>query len=104
MTVATLAMSGTLDEARLLFIAVVNDVDKKFDANLTSFVGILSVPDAFLVLRDFRIKFTSVEVPCLAEAKELLELHRKIIFHFHYARMIYIMLCNTILLSIKHKT
>ena len=29
MTVATLAMSGTLDEARLLFIAVVNDVDKK---------------------------------------------------------------------------
>ena len=41
---------------------------------LTSFVGILSVPDAFLELRDFRIKFASLEVTCLVEAKVLLEL------------------------------
>ena len=74
MTVATLTMSGNLDEARLLLIAVANGVDKTFDANFTSFVSILSVPDAFLVLRDFRIKFTSLEVTCLAEAKILLEL------------------------------
>ena len=47
MTVATLAMSGNLDEARLLLIAVANGVDRKSDANFTSFVGILSVPDAF---------------------------------------------------------
>ena len=72
--VATLAMSGTLDGARLLLIAVANGFDRKLDANFTSFVSILSVPDSFLVLRDFRTKFTSLEVTCLAEAKELLEL------------------------------
>ena len=72
--VATLAMSGNLDGARLLLIAVANGSDRKLDANFTSFVSILSVPDSFLVLRDFRIKFTSLEVTCLAEAKELLEL------------------------------
>ena len=72
MTVATLAISGNLDEPRLLLIAVGNGFDRKSDANFTSFVGILSVPDAFLVLRDFRIKFTSLEVTCLAEAKVLL--------------------------------
>ena len=71
MTVATLAMSRNLDETRLLLIAVANGVDRKSDANFT---GILSVPDALLVLRDFRIKFTSLEVTCLAEAKVLLEL------------------------------
>ena len=72
--VATLAMSGNLDGARLLLIAVANGSDRKLDANFTSFVSILSVPDSFLVLRDFKIKFTSLEVTCLAEAKELLEL------------------------------
>ena len=72
--VATLAMSGNLDGARLLLIAVANGFDRKLDANFTSFVSILSVPDSFLVLRDFKIKFTSLEVTCLAEAKELLEL------------------------------
>ena len=72
--VAILAMSGNLDGARLLLIAVANGSDRKLDANFTSFVSILSVPDSFLVLRDFRIKFTSLEVTCLAEAKELLEL------------------------------
>ena len=65
MNVATLAMSGNLDEARLLLIAVPNDVDRKFDANFTSFIGILSVPDTFLVLRDFGIKFASLVVTCL---------------------------------------
>ena len=68
-------MSGNLDEARLLLITVVNGFDEKFDANLTSFVGILSVPDTFLVLRDFRIKFTSLEVTSLVEANVLLELN-----------------------------
>ena len=47
MTVATLAISGNLDETRLLLIAVANGFDRKFDANFTSFVGNLSVPDAF---------------------------------------------------------
>ena len=52
MTVATFTMSGKLDQARLLLIAVANGVDRKFDANFTSFAGIVSVPDAFLVLRN----------------------------------------------------
>ena len=37
MTVATLAMSGNLDEARLLLIAVANGVDWKSGANFTKF-------------------------------------------------------------------
>ena len=73
MTVATLAISRNLDETRMLFIAVADGFYKKFDANFTSFAGILSVPNTFLVLRDFRIKFTSLEVTCLDESKVLLE-------------------------------
>ena len=69
LTVAILAISGNLDESRLLLIAIANGVDRKFDADLKSFVGILSVPDAFLVLRDFRIQFTSLEVTCLSPDK-----------------------------------
>ena len=69
-TVAILAISGNLDNATLLLIAI----DRKFDANLISFVSILSVPGAVLVLRDFRIKFTSLDVACLVEGKVLLEL------------------------------
>ena len=68
MTVATLPMSGNLAEASLLLIAFANGVNRKSDAYFTSFVGILFVPETFLVLRDFRIKFTSLEVTCLAEA------------------------------------
>ena len=65
-----------LNEARLLkaIKAIANSVDRKIDANLTSFVGILSVPDVFLLLRDFKIKFTSLEEIYLAEGKVLLEL------------------------------
>ena len=62
----TLAVSGNLNEARLLLIAIANAADRKRDANLTSFKVILSVPhaflaDAFLVLRDFRVMFN---LPC----------------------------------------
>ena len=72
--VTTIEISGNLDKGRLLLIAISNDVDRKLDANLTSFVGILSVPDAFLVLGDFRNQFTSLEVTCIAEGKVLSEL------------------------------
>ena len=57
-------MSG--NEKRLLLIAVSNDVDRKIDANLASFVGILSVRDVVSVLRDFGNKFTSLQVTYLA--------------------------------------
>ena len=68
----TVAMSG--NEARLLLIAVSNDVDRKIDSNLTSFVGILSVPDVVLMLRNFGTKFTSQQVTYLAYCKAWLEL------------------------------
>ena len=69
-----LAMSGNLDEAILLLITFANGVDRKSNANFTSFVGILSAPGAFLDLTDFRIKFTTLEVNGLSDAKVLLEL------------------------------
>ena len=72
-TVAISAMSRNFDEARLLLIAIANGGDRKFDANLTSFAGILSVPGTFLVLRNLSL-FTSLEVICLAEGKVSLEL------------------------------
>ena len=74
MAVVTLAMSPKFDEAILLLIAVTNGVDRKFDANVPIFVGILSVTVALLVLRDFRVKFISLEETCFAEARVLLEL------------------------------
>ena len=43
MTATSLAMTGKIDEARLLLIAIANGVDRKLHANLTSFVSILSV-------------------------------------------------------------
>ena len=74
MAVSTLATSENLDKARLLLIVVANGFGRKSDAHVTSFVGILSVLDAFLVWSDFRIKFTSLDVICIAEATVLLEL------------------------------
>ena len=71
MTVATLALSENLDEARL---AIANGIDRRLNANLTSFVGIFSVPGAFLVLKDFRVKFTYLDVTSLANGKLLLRL------------------------------
>ena len=56
MTVATLPVLGNLDEDEMRLsrmIAIADGVDRKFD----SFFVILYVPDVFLVLRDFRIKF-----------------------------------------------
>ena len=50
-------------------ITIANDVDRKLDANSTSLVPILFVPELFLVLADFSVKFTSLEVTCVAEAK-----------------------------------
>ena len=88
---------------------IANDADRKFDANLTSFVGILSVRDAFLVLKDFRIKFTSLDVTCLAEGNLLLKtqmnFHTHINFNFDHPRMIFILLiiiCSAAILLSKY--
>ena len=66
MTVAVLAMSRNLDEARLLLIAIANGVDRKHDANLTTFVGILSALLELLLLH--------WKITCLAKSKVLLKL------------------------------
>ena len=59
-----MATAGNIDKLRRLLIAITNDV-KTNDNNLTNFVGILY---ELLVLKEFRIKFTLLEVTCLAEA------------------------------------
>ena len=55
-------------------ITIANGVDRKFYAKMISFVGILSVSDTFLVSKDFRVKFTSLEVTGRVEGKLLLKL------------------------------
>ena len=40
MTLETLAMSGNLDEAKLLLMTITNGVDRKFGVKFTSFVSI----------------------------------------------------------------
>ena len=69
-------ISRHLDEARLFLIAFANSVDRNFDTKFTIFTGILSAPNTFLVLRDFRIRFTSFGGTCLVEDTVSLELEQ----------------------------
>ena len=57
----------------LLLIAIASGVVRKLGANLTKRC-ILSAPDTFSVLTDFKVKFTLLKVTCLAEGKVLLKL------------------------------
>ena len=76
MTVATLAMSGNLDDARVLLIAIGYGVD--------NFRQYFIRTRRLLVLRDFRIKFKLTQMT----------FRRHIIFNFDYARMIFILFDN----------
>ena len=51
MIVATLAISGNLDETRMLLISVANGFDRKFDVNLGSFVGTYPYQTPFYIER-----------------------------------------------------
>ena len=62
-------MSGNVDEAKLLLITIADSIDKTFDSDLISFVGILSIPYHFFVLRDIEFEFNSLQVTCLAKDK-----------------------------------
>ena len=66
----------------LLLMAIDSDLAKKSDANLTSLVGILSIPGAFLEFRDFRMVLISsvvISEPQLEEGIEM-ELNCKFLF------------------------
>lgn len=51
---------------RILWIAITNGVDRKPDANLTSFDGTLSVPDAFFGAERFQnyVYLIASNLPC----------------------------------------
>ena len=50
-----LALFGNAEVLILLLMAIGSGSTEMSDANLTSLVGILSIPGAFLELRDFRM-------------------------------------------------
>ena len=61
-TVAILALFGKVEVLILLLMAIDSGSAKMSDASLTSLVGILSIPGAFLEFRDFRMVLISLGV------------------------------------------
>lgn len=50
-------------------IAIAKDIDRMFGANSTNYFDTSFIPAVFLVLREFRINFMSLEVICTAEGE-----------------------------------
>ena len=87
-TVAILTISGNVNEAKLLLITNAKGLDKK----LLLTWQVSSIDCTFLVSRDTRIYFTSLEVTFLLKFKGLLDLKwlfKDISFYFDYTRMIF---------------
>ena len=61
-TVAILALFGKIEVLILLLMAIHSGSAKMPDASLTSLVGILSIPGAFLEFRVFRMVLISLGV------------------------------------------
>ena len=61
-TVAILALFGKVEVLILLLMAIDSGSAKMSDASLTSLVGILSIPGAFLEFRVFRMVLISLGV------------------------------------------
>ena len=77
-----LALFGKVEVLILLLMAIDSGSAKKSDVNLTSLVGILSIPGVFLEFRDFRMLLISSVVilePQLEEGIEM-ELDCKFLF------------------------
>ena len=70
-TVATLAFSGKVNEVIQLFKALENGLERKSDAKMMSFIGILSVPSALFASKDFIIEFTLTGVTSSVEKDEI---------------------------------
>ena len=78
-TVAILALFGKVEVLILLLMAIDSGSAKMSDASLTSLVGILSIPGAFLEFRDFRMVLISLGVilepqleDCILKTKQLI--------------------------------
>ena len=69
-TVAILALFGKVEVLILLLMAIDSGSAKMSDASLTSLVGILSIPGAFLEFRDFRMILISLGVILEPQLKE----------------------------------
>ena len=68
---ATLAFSGKVNEVIQLFKAFENGLERKSDAKMMSFIGILSVPSALFASKDFIIEFTLTGVTSSVEKDEI---------------------------------
>ena len=73
-TDAILALFGKLEVRILLLMAIDSGSAKKSNANLTSLVGILSIPGAFLEFRDFRMVLISSVVILEPQLEEGIEM------------------------------
>ena len=69
-TVAILALFGKVEVLILLLMAIDSGSAKMSDANLTSLVGILSIPGAFLEFRDSRMVVISLGVTLEPQLEE----------------------------------
>ena len=78
-------MSGNTDEANLLLIA---NLDKKIVTNLTCLAVSLCITVTFLVLRETKIYFTSLEVTWL-DYWTSRYFSRSPFFYFDYTKMIF---------------
>ena len=61
-TVAILALFGKVEDLIILLMAIDSGSAKMSDASLTTLVGILSIPGAFLEFRVFRMVLISLGV------------------------------------------
>ena len=71
--VATLAFSGKVHEVTQLFKTFEIGFERKSDAKIMNFIGILSVPGVLLASKDFIIEFSSSGVISSVEKDEILK-------------------------------
>ena len=69
--VSTLAFSGKVHDIIQLFKTFETGFERKSDAKMMSFIGILSVPGALFASKDFIIEFTLSGTTYLVEKDEI---------------------------------
>lgn len=73
-TLAILALFGKIEVLILWLMAFGSGSAKMSDANLTSLIGILSIPDAFLEFRDIKMVLISLGVTLEPQLEESIEM------------------------------
>ena len=88
-TDAILALLGKVEVLMLLLMVIDSGSANTPDENLTSLVGILSIPDAFLESRDFRMVFDIFRRYLKTQLEEVteMELDCKLLFLWTSARL-----------------